>query len=172
MGCWFTANRSVCPCDDCITLCIYPFLSSTISHHPQLKFSWQILSKVPFSACPSMFFSRSCLCSYLDDSSFTQVFQMHPRVLAWKWRKCHEPRVLPVWGACPFMFGERCYKFCLPRMSPQNEKRKKTKSNTKKKKKKVISLFQRREKKRNSLKAKLIYLSHSSGLLFFLHRKS
>ena len=32
------------------------------------------------------------------------------------------------------MFGERCYKFCLPRMSPQNEKRNKTKSNTKKKK--------------------------------------
>ena len=45
------------------------------------------------------------------------------------------------------MFGERCYKFCLPRMSPQNEKRNKTKSNTKKKK--VISLFQRRERKRN-----------------------
>lgn len=171
MGCWLRASRSVCPRDYCITLCIYPFLSSTVSHHPQLKFSWQILGKVPFSACPSMFFSRSCLPSYLDDSSFTQVFQMHPRVLAWKWRKCHEPRVLPVWGVCLFMFEERCNKFCLPRMSPQNEKRNKTKSKPPPKKK-VISLFQRRERKRNSLKAKLTYLSHFSGLLFFLHGKS
>ena len=47
--------------------------------------------------------------------------------------------------------------------------RREIKSNAKKK---VISLFQRRERKRNSSKAKLTYLSHSSGILFFLHRKS
>lgn len=45
------------------------------------------------------------------------------------------------------MFGERCYKFCLPRMSPQNEKINKTKSNTKKKKG-SFTIPKEREKKK------------------------
>lgn len=46
------------------------------------------------------------------------------------------------------MFGEKCYKFCLPRMSPQNKKRNKTKPNTKKKKKGNFTIPKEREKKK------------------------
>jgi len=42
------------------------------------------------------------------------------------------------------MFGERCYKFCLPRMSPQNEKRNKIKC----KKKGNFTIPKEREKKK------------------------
>lgn len=113
-----------------------------------------------------MFFSGSCLPSNLANSGFTQVIQMHPRILAWKWRKCHDPRGLLVWGVHLFTFGEWCYKFCLPTLFPQNEKRNKTKSNTKK----IISLS-KGERKWNSLKEELKYLSPSSVPSFCLHGK-
>lgn len=121
-----------CPPVYCVSfkLCVHPFLSSTISHHPQLKFSWQILGKVPSSASP--------LCSFQDyvspQSQLTPVLcRSFKRIPGFQSE--NEVSVMsPMFFLCeersPPCLWNDATSSCLPRYYPENEKRNKTKSIT------------------------------------------